>query len=134
MNIEQIKEIYPPNDWGGFSGGYGRILHELGEIVIQVDDDDYQGDSRVLVKKTDLFGYLNFGWGSCSGCDSYQGCTDHEDLLELANSLEESVKWLPKIEMLEFFRTHDWKGDYRWDKEDQDFVTQVIEYLSNIGR
>ena len=53
---------------------YTSILNQFGYIVIKVDDDDYQGDSRVLYEGyKDEVGYLQFGWGSCSGCDALQG-------------------------------------------------------------
>lgn len=53
---------------------YQPIMDSFGNIILQVDDNDYQGDSRLLYREDDRIGFLQFGWGSCSGCDSLQAC------------------------------------------------------------
>jgi hypothetical protein len=132
ITIEKIKELYPLHEWGGMPYiSYEVLLDHMGEVVIQVDDNDYQGDSRVLFKKGDQFGYLNFGWGSCSGCDALQGCTTHEEILSLATGLEADIEWKSRADMLAYFQTNDWEGKYSWHAEEQkDFIKKVIDYLS----
>lgn len=111
---------------------YQPIIEEFGNIVVQVDDENYQGDSRILYHNASgRIGYLNFGWGSCSGCDALQACNTFEEVDELIQQLHDAVIWWnTKSEALEYFKYHDWKGDYHWEIENQErFVKEVIEYL-----
>lgn len=119
------EPFYGPSD-------YSPILDSFGKILVQVDDEDYQGDSRVLYFKDGLYGYLNFGWGSCSGCDSLQACESHSEIQELIDGLEKDIMWLNKEEMLKFFKERDWEGQYSWHiEETKKFVEEVINYLEN---
>jgi hypothetical protein len=77
--MKPIKEVYSPHeylfDYGGgayFSApyDYDPLLESFGyEILLKIDDDDYQGDSRLLFKDGKQYGLLIFGWGSCSAGD-----------------------------------------------------------------
>lgn len=79
----------------------------------RLDDNDYQGDTRALIKGKDgRYGYLKFGWGSCSGCDALQACRSYENLGELISELQQAVRWGTATDILTFLRTHDWAGDY----------------------
>lgn len=42
---------------------YNPIVNHFGNVVVRVDDDDYQGNTRVLYKNGDIYGLLLFGWG-----------------------------------------------------------------------
>ena len=65
---------------------YRPMIDSFGyEILLQVDDKDYQGDSRLLFRDVSRYGILIFGWGSCSGCDSLQACESLEDVEKLRN-------------------------------------------------
>lgn len=147
LNVFKSKEIYPnyftENDsWG--PSNYNAILKSFcwpkncndeieRKILVQVDDKDYQGDSRVLFKSGNNYGHLQFGWGSCSGCDALQACNSHEDVDKLIQSLFKSIKWFDsKSDCLTWFKTHDWQGDYSWHAEEQqDYINKVIHYLEN---
>lgn len=94
--MKTAKELYksPSMAWD-----YSPILDNVeGEIVLHIKDDDYQGDSFVLYKKDDKFGYLTFGWGSCSGCDALQACNTYEEIQELMDSLYNSIQWFDDYE------------------------------------
>lgn len=43
------KEYLDDSYWFNI-GNYQPMLESFGEIVLQVDDNDYQGDSRVIYK------------------------------------------------------------------------------------
>lgn len=109
---------------------YQPILEEIGKILIQVDDDSYQGDSRVLFEKNGKYGYLIFGWGSCSGCDALQACRDFDEVQELVDQLENDVRWFDTIEDLQkYFREKDWEVEYGWYYEKtREFVDKVLQY------
>jgi hypothetical protein len=129
-------DLYPKEDWQGddyFSAPseYQPMLNEFGQIVLQVDDDDYLGDSRVLYRDGLRTGWLQFGWGSCSGCDALQGCSSMAEVQELMDDLYHRIVWFEsEADALSFFKTHDWAGDYSYHDEGQArFVEQAIALL-----
>jgi hypothetical protein len=123
------KKLYSEdkNDWYD----YQPIIDAFGTVALQIDDEDYQGDSRILYECDGKIGYLQFGWGSCSGCDALQACNTIEEVQELIQQLESEIKWFDdKREALVFFKNHDWEGDYSYCyPEQKTFVDQVIELL-----
>lgn len=129
MKID-VRELYPEDEC--YWSDYQPMLDAFGNIAVQVDDDDYQGDSRVLYDINGKIGFLRFGWGSCSGCDALQACDSLEEVQELCDSLQGQIKRFDnKQHALEWFMQHDWYGDYDWrEDETAEFVKKCIEYLS----
>lgn len=129
-SLELVKTMYKE----GWAWDYNPLIESFGEILLQVDDNDYHGDSRALLFKDGSYGILIFGWGSCSGCDSLQACSTHEEIAELRDGLESSTKWGSLNETLEYLLNHDWEGDYSWGQpETREFVEKAIEVLKNRG-
>lgn len=126
-----VKKLYDDNKYY-FWCDYQPMIEAFGKIAIQVDDADYQGETRVLYDNNGKIGHLIFGWGSCSGCDALQACRNLEDVQELCNELENDIKWFDNAnDALEWFKTHDWKGDYVWrQKEFHEYFEKSIAYLS----
>lgn len=111
---------------------YQRLVDAMDVItIISVDIGSYSGDSLYLVKEGNRFGYLQFGWGSCSGCDALQACRNFKELDELRQSLYDSIKWFDTAqEGFRWFLNHDWKGDYLGSNEEvQKFVDDCAAYL-----
>ena len=133
--MSKARELYPEHfeDEDGWLciGSYQPIIDDIGTVIIQVDDEDYQGDTRVFYEG---YGYLQFGWGSCSGCDMLQACETEEEVNDVIREIEGGVQWfLNADEALTYFKTHDWEGDYSWHQDEQkEFIRKVIEYLENI--
>lgn len=126
------KELYPDDDrW--FSD-YQPIIDYLGYVLLQVDDGNYQGDSRILYFSEGKFGYLQFGWGSCSGCDQLQACDNYADVDKLILELKKAIRWFKdKEECQRYFETHDWEGDYSWNSEEQrEFIERTKKILNAI--
>lgn len=132
MNI--VNTIYPNYTEGEELYDYQPILNSLGEILLQIDDDDYSGDSRILIKKDNRYGILIFGWGSCSGCDALQACDNTTELEELIFKIESDVKWFDtKNDVLNYLKNHDWIGDYSFNqKETKDFLNKAYTLLDKI--
>ena len=64
ITMEQIEQAYGTNKDEYYYGvyDYQPMLAMMGDIVVQVDDNDYQGDSRLLFKDDDArYGFLRFG-------------------------------------------------------------------------
>ncbi len=112
---------------------YDEVLATFGlDILLQVDDRDYQGDTRVLFDDgSGRVGWLQFGWGSCSGCDALQACESQDQVDALAAQLRAEIRWFAtRAEAGEFFATHDWEGDYSWHHdEQQQFVSKARALL-----
>ena len=128
--MNTAKEIYPDYEGGYGPSDYGPMLDSFGPVLLRVDDEDYQGDSRVLYKDGDRYGLLIFGWGSCGGCDALQACDTREEVDALIRELHEKVQWMSGPEMLSYFQTHDWEGDYSYHAEEtRRFVKEGTELL-----
>lgn len=135
--MKNAKELYADyyreeKEDGYFYGPYDYqpILKEIGNILIQIDDDDYQGDSRILYEKKGKYGFLIFGWGSCSGCDALQSCSSIKEVQGLIDRLVNSVKWFDSLsELQKYFLEKDWELEYSWaSDETKTFVARVMGY------
>lgn len=112
-------------------GDYQPIIDELGDPVVQVDDDDYQGDTRILYRKDGRYGLLNFGWGSCSGCDGLRACTSFREIEELIQGLEDGIVWFDSLEAAKDYVCNDKDriASYYWHQEEwKEFKQKVMEY------
>jgi hypothetical protein len=105
------QDIYEETKYGW--DDYDPMIKAFGNPVLIETDENYQGDTRVLYRDGERFGYLCFGWGSCSGCDALQACADYDDLQILIDEIYASIRWFDNAdEAANFFDTHDWAGDY----------------------
>ena len=102
--MKTAKELYKDK---GYWYDYQPMLEEFGEILVQVDEDNYQGDTFVVIKSDNKFGYLVFGWGSCSGCDRLQACNTYEEIQELMDSLYNDIKWFESLNSLKEYINDD---------------------------
>lgn len=125
--MKTAKEIYgdEPRYWYD----YQPMLDEFGNIVLQCDEDDYRGDSFIIYEKDGKYGYLTFGWGSCSGCDALQACDTIDEVQELMDGLYSDIIWFESLEALKgFFETKDWSLCYEWHiYEFKEFLKCVAE-------
>lgn len=112
---------------------YAELLESFDvEVLHRVDEDDYQGDSWVLFRDGERYGYLCFGWGSCSGCDALEACCSHVEVTELRDSLWSGIHWEPSREaMLEYVNNKDWSLGYSWHSaEHKKFVADIKKILA----
>lgn len=125
-SLEAAKRAYPGKDNWGYSDlyDYEPLLKTLGEIVVQVDDDEYQGDSYLVLRDGERFGYLIFGWGSCSGCDWLQDCNSYEDVAELHADLVSKIHWEPSSAEL-----RKWMIERDWSLQHDSYGSRFDEFL-----
>jgi hypothetical protein len=109
--MRTAKEIYEREQLGEYEeiANYQPMLEEFGKILIQVDDDDYQGSSFLLYEIGSGYGYLCFGWGSCSGCDELQACRSMEEVQELMDKLFKDIICFETLEDMEQFFNKEWE-------------------------
>lgn len=99
--------------------------------VVEVSDDDYQGDTRVLLRDGDRFGVLTFGWGSCSGCDALQACDSVADATALRNYLWGQVQWTGDAgATAAWLREKDWEATYMSGERTRQFVAESLAALA----
>lgn len=129
-SLSIVKTAYPDIEYG--VADYNPLIKSLGEITLKVDDHDYQGDSRVIFKRGGEYGLMIFGWGSCSGCDALQACSTYQDIEDLRSRLEADIRWESPVNLLVYFQTHDWEGDYSYQQEEMKrFVKEAADLLRN---
>lgn len=137
--MKRIEQIYPDlhlfdGQWLGTSN-YQPLLDSIGTIWLQVDDHDYQGDSRLLYRDGDRVGLLIFGWGSCSGCDALQGCRSVAEIEELRAHLVDKILWFEsEWHAAGWVRDHDWEADVggfsRLGSSSREFVDRALALLA----
>lgn len=111
----RARRLFPDQDEGYLFGPseYQPIIDSLGSVLVQVDDNDYQGDTRVLLQKDGRYGFLNFGWGSCSGCDALQACSSYREIELLIQGLEADIKWFDsKQEAIDYIASKEREASY----------------------
>lgn len=135
--MRTAKEIYEREQLGEYEeiADYQPMLEEFGKILIQVDDDDYQGCSFLLYEIGGGYGYLCFGWGSCSGCDELQACRNMEEVQELMDKLYKEIKWFENIKDLKQFFNKEWELCHEGHEESfPSFLHQVRLFISRKER
>lgn len=110
--MKKAKEIYESDR--SFWYDYQPMLDEFGEILIQVDEEAYQGDSFLIYKNDNKYGFLVFGWGSCSGCDALQACTTIEEVQELMDRLYNYITWFDSFQELKDYLSDDSTEELKW--------------------
>lgn len=109
---------------------YDDLLTLAGlEILVQVSDDDYDGDTRYALRGPLGYGLLVNGWGSCSGCDAFQAVKyDGEGTMdELQASMLGAIEWFDSLSGLkERVRSRDWEVHHSYrERETREFAEKV---------
>jgi hypothetical protein len=124
-----------PSQLNGWVNGkeyadYNDVVSCFGTIVMELNDDDYQGDERYLLEKNGKYGYTIIGFGSCSGCDWLQGCSTKEEKIDLILEIERDIKWFKSLDDIKkYFKEKDWELEYSWhQKETKEFINKVLNF------
>lgn len=127
--MKKAEEIYDKEYRYGWYD-YNPILEQFGNIIIKVDDDGYQGDSRVFYEKDGKYGFLIFGFGSCSGCDALQACENIDEVQNLMDSMQNSIKWFESLDDIKtYFKEKDWSLEWSYNSDNtKDFIYKVLNY------
>lgn len=113
-------------------GRYGYSYDDLidsfeVQVLLRKDDDDYQGDTRLLVRDGDRYGLITFGWGSCSGCDALEAAGSDVEVIELRDAIWNGTHWEPSADALvAYIDGKDWSLDY---SHDADFLERAKAFL-----
>ena len=115
-----------------WENNYDQLMESFDfEILLNVEQEDYQGDSLVLFKNknTNEIGFLKFGWGSCSGCDALQGCESQQDLDDLQKELYDGIIWYENFLLFKnYFFNKDWSTEWI----DSDLIKEFTKQLNGL--
>lgn len=90
------RELYSDTERSGhfsYPSDYNPIIAWIGDPVVVVRTDDYQGDTFAMVETEGRFGVISFSWGSCCGCDALQSCESFEEVGKLAEKIRNETRW-----------------------------------------
>jgi len=112
---------------------YNHIVESMDvEILFEKMEGDYQGDAQYILRNPKgEYGLLTFGYGSCSGCDAFEGCSNLLEYSELRDSLNNQILWYrTATELYEFIRNRDWETQAVYHTYlGKDFVVESLEYI-----
>ena len=111
--------------------GYEDLLESFGIEVIKSEAvGRYDGDYLNLFKDGNRYGYLMFGYGSCSGCDALEAINnDYEQVKELRDGLFESIRWGTASELVEYLESDEVMSWWKYDEEIENVGKEFITYL-----
>lgn len=108
---DETETFYAPSS-------YNPIIDSFGEVRLSCDIGSYRGDTLAILKDPERgYGYLCFGWGSCSGCDSLQACDSEKELDDLIAHLYGQIHWDTKEGLREYLKRLDVKGKWYGEEE-----------------
>jgi hypothetical protein len=118
------EAFYGPSD-------YTPIVASQGDIVSLYQQETYQGDTIAVVYKGGLYGFIRFGWGSCSGCDALQACESYKALGELIEQMQNTTRWYASVgELMDWVKAHDWEVDHTYLDDKAYNANMLAEWLA----
>lgn len=120
-----IYEPFYPSD------SYDSMVASAGTIVKDWNIGDYQGDFVYLLKNEDKFGFVVVGYGSCSGCDALENCSNQEQVDQLKESIINDIFWGTAEEVKKYITNEDANRFYFYEDDWKDVRKELIEVLSN---
>ncbi len=136
MTTLQKNDLPELIDWTGvlaaprYAGGHSEVMEAIfgdnAEIVAQWSDNDYQGNVAYAYRfKDGSLAFMTDSYGSCSGCDAWDGAND-ANARSMIESLVGSSRLFPSIvEALAWLQgPPDEAADYHFQ-----YCTNLIEAL-----
>jgi hypothetical protein len=102
--------------WFAGQHSYEGILKSVcSDILLTVNDGDYQGEVYALVRKWEdneyVYGIAQWSYGSCSHCDAIEACDSAEDFKEVYEQMVHHIRWDTLTRTLLYLEEHDWEGE-----------------------
>lgn len=138
VKIPPIEQVFPGlmKELYFSSPEYMELFKGLNiELILTHRLGSYQGSSWVLFRsyhehRQVMYGFLEFGWGSCSGCDALAACDSYKDLDKLRRSLINSISWFTISKMVKFLKEKDWESMSDSSVEEgKTFINKVLPLL-----
>lgn len=114
-----------------------NLLDPFFDTVLSENIGDYQGDTLLILKNKDYYsyqpkfvwGFLSSGYGSCSGCDAWEGADTGKEQFELLVEEVKDIKWFESLKLLQDYVSDLYNRELEWygnEPEYKDFVTSVL--------
>lgn len=91
------------------------------EVIYEQDvDDDYSGDLIAVIRRAGQWGFLQTGYGSCSGCDAIQDALygGIDQLRTVRDEVRAKVHWEPsKADLVAYIEARTPENDWWLDSE-----------------
>lgn len=123
MNYKQSDELQKMIDWDNimkmnrFAGGHDYQMIGLfkdSTLIGHWNEGDYQGSVATCVQLSDgKFVIYNDYYGSCSGCDSWEGATDESVRYMCINLSNGAYIFESLIDIIQYLKS-DKKDSYSW--------------------
>lgn len=111
---------------------YQSLIEECGiRILIENVIGSYDGDLLFFVKRARKFGFVVVGYGSCSGCDSYEAAMDDDSLAELGDEIVGAIQWFDSLKGAKKYIGNEYERALNWYFHESgwdDFAREVSEY------
>lgn len=141
MSTSLAETLYPECRYRTYNGrtyfdspdDYTPIIQSFGHVIVRTDEDDYEGDTFVLLGKDDRYGFLVFGWGSCSGCDALQACGSFAAIDTLITQLENTIHWFDTFEAAQTYINDDLlrRGSFYYDTSTWNAFKAAVNHLAH---
>lgn len=133
MKLPKAIDLFPDakdDDWFCVYD-WDVVINAFGEPVVLYEAGSYQGSYYIIYKKDGAYGYAQFAYGSCSGCDALQCCSSYEAVDETIEDSYASIVWFDNPEeLVVFLFNRDW-GFVTPDDIDElkNFIVEAMFYL-----
>jgi hypothetical protein len=109
------------------------LLEPFFEIVLSESIGDYQGDTLLVLRnKSDygwrwtdseskVWGFLVTGYGSCSGCDVWEGAETGTQKFALLAEEIEGIRWFQTLPQLQAYVTDKYTTELEWWGNEPDY-------------
>jgi DNA-binding NarL/FixJ family response regulator len=113
---------------------YEAIINSWGhEVLATAEEGDYQGEIFALLRSADgRLGFVDIGYGSCSGCDALQDALYSEEdpqaaVAALSASLEAGIRWEDSADALADWARASVESPKWWSGEELATVLSLID-------
>jgi hypothetical protein len=128
------------DSWYGYS--YSELLDSFElESVMTECCGSFQGDYVCLFRRGGdptgslEYGFLVFGYGSCSGCDALEAIgDDYQEVVALRDRLYESIRWGTPEETVAYLEEEEKRDWWMYDDEVKEAVAKVAKYIRENSR
>jgi len=131
LTAKEICDEMGAKDGGTYFsvGDYYPIIKSFGNILFSEDTGGWSGETFVFYKLKKGYGFLVYGWGSCSYCDALQRCGSVEDVQELMDALSDSMKRFKSLKAIKKY-----VAEKNWEIEwygTEILNGKMIEFIKN---
>lgn len=109
---------------------YDEIVATQGEVLGDWVVGSWQGDYVYLLKNDDRYAFTVIGYGSCSGCDALEACSNDEEFNELKEDIIKGIVWGTKQEVHDYIFNQEANRWYFHEEHWEVIGKEILEILA----